>query len=139
MAKMAEHNKIVKIACGTDDGIRFTEDHFGSAKFYLIYTLDLKNKNINFIKKVKNTSISEKLHGDPKKAKSVSNLLKKIQVIVGFLIGPNIIHLRKKFIPVISKEKNINKTLKRLIDKIDLIKKGLEIEQGKSKNIIYIK
>ena len=65
----------VNIAFGTDDGVNFTSNHFGEAKFYLIYKLNLNNNEIELIEERNNNSIREEIHGDPKKAKSISELL----------------------------------------------------------------
>jgi predicted Fe-Mo cluster-binding NifX family protein len=31
----------IKLACGTDNGTEFTNEHFGSSKYFLIYEFDL--------------------------------------------------------------------------------------------------
>ncbi len=101
----------VKIACGTDDGINFTSEHFGSAKFYLLFELNLNDGSIKEAGRILNTSVEEKKHGDPKKAASVSEMLKDVQVLVGFVMGPNIVRMRKRFVPIVSRERNIKKGL----------------------------
>ena len=44
--------KVVNVACGTDDGINFTNEHFGSAKFYLVYTLNLETGQFKYLKRI---------------------------------------------------------------------------------------
>ncbi len=128
----------VNIACGTDDGINFTDEHFGSAKFYLIYALNLETGELKYTKKIKNTSPQEEIHGDPIKAHSVSELLKDVQVLMSSVMGPNIVRIRKKFIPVISREKNIDVAIKKLKGKASIIKESLKIPAGKDKKTVYI-
>ncbi len=121
----------VKIACGTDDGINFTNEHFGSAKFYLLFELNLNNGSIKEAGRILNTSIEEKEHGDPKKAASVSKMLKDVQVLVGFVMGPNIIRMRKRFVPIVSREKNIRRSIEMISKLADEIKAELNKEGDK--------
>ena len=128
----------IKIAFGTDDGKELTKEHFGSAKYYLVYALDTKTKEISFIKKMDNKTPEEEKHGDPKKAKEVSQLMKDTKVLVGLVMGPNIIRMRKKFVPVISREKNIEKAIELLKNKIAEIGKELKKPEGEDKEVIYL-
>lgn len=130
--------KKTKIALGTDDGKTLSNDHFGSAKFFLIYELDLRNGNVAFVKKIKNTTPKEKKHGDPRKAKSVGQLLRDVSVLIGFVMGPNIVRIRKKFLPVISREKEIKKVLEKLPQFLDQISKEVSKKPGEDRKIIYI-
>jgi len=129
----------VKIACGTDDGINFTKEHFGSASFYLIYFFNLKTGEIKKIEERKNTSIEEEMHGDPKKAQSISALLKDVQVLVAFVMGPNIVRIRKKFLPIISRERSIKIALEKLKKQSNKIRQELKKKTGIDKEIIYLK
>ena len=126
-----------KIACGTDDEKTFCLDHFGDSKYFLVYEVDSETRDINFLEKIENHSEEEKIHGDPVKAGNISETLKDIEVLVAFAMGPNIIRMRKRFIPVISSEKNISKSLEKFKKYITEIKIELEKEQ-KDKNILYL-
>lgn len=128
--------EIIKIACATDDGIDFSKEHFGSAKKYLVYSLDLENGMLKFLKEIKNQTPEEKVHGDPEKARAVSNELKEMKVLVNSFFGPNIVRMRKKFVPIVSNEKNIKKALEKIKQKCDEIKSSLN--QTGDKNILYI-
>lgn len=130
--------KTLSIACGSDDGVNFTNEHFGSAKFYLLYSLNLNTGSIKYTKKLANTSVSETFHGDPAKASSVSELLDGVQVIVGLAMGSNVVRMRKRFVPVISREKNIKLALEKLKGKLDSIRENLDIPTGKDKSLIFI-
>jgi len=129
----------IKLACGTDNGTEFTNVHFGSSKFFLIYEFDLETKDLTFLKKIENSTPEEEKHGDIKKAKSVSELLKNVFVLVAFKYGPNIIRIKKRFVPIISREKNIRKTLNKIKLPSNKIKFEIEKEKGIDKEIIYIK
>ena len=128
----------IKLACGTDDGIEFSNEHFGSSKYFLIYELDLDTKKLKFLEKLENSSPEEKIHGDPKKAKKISELIEEASVLVGFKMGPNIIRIRKKFIPVISREKNIKIALEELKELNHEIKIELNKKNETNKKILYI-
>jgi len=129
----------VKLACGTDNGTEFTDKHFGSSKYFLIYEFNLETKDLEFLNKIENSTPEEEKHGDIKKAKSVSELLKNVFVLVAFRYGPNIIRIKKRFVPIISREKNIEKTLNKVKLCSNKIKSEIEKEKGIDKKIIYIK
>jgi len=130
---------MIKLACGTDNEIEFSNGHFGSSKYFLIYEFNLETKDLGFLKKIENSTPEEEKHGDSKKAKSVSELLKNVFVFVAFRYGPNIIRIKKRFVPIISREKNIEKTLNKVKLCSNKIKSEIEKEKGIDKGIIYIK
>jgi predicted Fe-Mo cluster-binding NifX family protein len=111
--------------------------HFGSSKYFLIYEFDLETKDLRFLKRIENSTQEEEKHGDIKKAKSVSELLENVSVFVANRYGPNIKRIKRRFIPIISREKNIEKTL----NKVKLYSNKIEIEKENrlNKEIIFIK
>jgi hypothetical protein len=128
----------IKFACGSDDGVSLSDEHFGSAKFYMIFEMDLENRKISFLEKQMNNTPKEKIHGDPKKAKAVSTALKDVHVLLGFVFGPNIVRTRKRFVILISREKQINEVIKKLPNYIDNIKEEMKKENGIDKEIIRV-
>lgn len=128
----------VKIACATDDEKELSRDHFGSAKVYLIYELDFETGQTSFLERIENTTEEERGHGDPIKAKGVSELMKGIHVLVGLTMGPNIARIRKNFVPVISRKKDIKETLKRLNKKLANIKSERAKATGEDRSSIII-
>ena len=130
---------MIKIACATDDGKNFTKVHFGSAKYYLIFKYEEYENRFKFVSKIENIPFEEKKDGDPEKANHVSNILKKesVNVIANKAIGPNIVRMRKKYVPVISSINNIEEALCKV--DINLIKLELEKPAGEDKKVIYIK
>jgi len=137
--KGAKETIKIKLACGTDNETEFTNEHFGSSKYFLIYEFDLETKDLKFLKRIENSTQEEEKHGDIKKAKSVSELLKNIFVFAAFRYGPNIIRIKKRFVPIVSREKNIEKTLYKIKLLSNKIKSEIEKEKGIDKEIIYIK
>ncbi|MEA3457690.1 MAG: NifB/NifX family molybdenum-iron cluster-binding protein [Candidatus Thermoplasmatota archaeon] len=128
----------IKIACATDDEIHLTKDHFGSAKFYLIYELDKATKQVSFIEKIVNSSPEEKEHGDPKKARSVSSILKDAKVLLCCAMGKNVVRMRKKYCPVISRETNIKKALLLLKEKYDELAQETQRTPDENREIIRV-
>ncbi len=104
----------VKIACATDDGINFSREHFGSAKKFLIYELNLENGTAKLVGEIENTTPEERVHGDPAKAKNISYLLGDVDALFGFAFGPNMVRMRERFVPILSKERNIKSALEKL-------------------------
>ena len=129
------------LVCATDNKIDFSDEHFGSAKYYLFYEFDLEKKNMVFLKSINNYTPQEEeeKHGDPKKAKSVSELLENVSVFVANKYGPNIKRIKKRFVPIVSRGKNIEKTLSRIKEINHQIKTEIEKENRLDKNIIFIK
>ncbi|MEA2021103.1 MAG: NifB/NifX family molybdenum-iron cluster-binding protein [Candidatus Caldatribacteriota bacterium] len=129
------------LVCATDNKIDFSDEHFGSAKYYLFYEFDLEKKNIVFLKSINNYTPQEEeeKHGDPKKAKSVSELLKNVSVFVANKYGPNIKRIKKRFVPIVSRERNIEKALSRIKKINHQIKTEIEKENKLDKKIIFIK
>ena len=124
------------IACGTDDEINFTKNHFGDSKIFLIY--DVNENGFNLLEKVVNESPEEEQHGDPKKAGFIGGVLKQHEVkgIFAFAMGPNIVRMRKNFLPIISRVENINEALTLLQKRV----KELEEKSNRQgdKEVIYV-
>ncbi|EOD00385.1 NifB/NifX family molybdenum-iron cluster-binding protein [Caldisalinibacter kiritimatiensis] len=113
------------IACATDNGEEFVNRHFGDANFYDIYSVS--KEGWEYIKRVTNTTEEEEhedeVHGDPKKAKGISQILKKhdVQVLVSRQFGLNITRVKKKFVPVVIRAKDVEEGLKLVKDHLDII------------------
>ncbi|MCF2141044.1 MAG: NifB/NifX family molybdenum-iron cluster-binding protein [Candidatus Lokiarchaeota archaeon] len=98
-----QNTKIINVAIGTDDKSTFSDEHFGSCKFFLIYKWNLTNNEIKLLKTIPNITPEESRHGDPIKAFNVSKTMKQedVRVLVAKRMGQNIVRMRKHFIPVI--------------------------------------
>ncbi len=100
-------------AIGTDDGKTIKQDdHIGMARYYSIWKYS--DGKMFFIERRENVKYEEdesRIHGDPKKAEKVSSVLTGVDAIVGRIIGPNIVRMKKKFVPIIIREPLIEKAL----------------------------
>ena len=123
------------IACGSNDAVNFTKEHFGESKYFLIY--DINEKDYKLLDKVENTSQEEEIHGDPKKAKSIADILnsRKVKAVFAYTLGPNIVRMRKRFVPIISRILNINEALDKLKDHMKEVESELDDEV---KSVIFI-
>lgn len=128
----------IRIACATDDGEKLTSEHFGSARIYLMYELDPRTGTVTFIERIENTSKEEREHGDPNKARSVSEIIKDTHVLLCRAMGKNIIRMRKNYCPVVSGEADIEKALYLLTGKIDPLSAEVKKEKGVDREIIRI-
>ncbi|MCD6110107.1 MAG: NifB/NifX family molybdenum-iron cluster-binding protein [Thermoplasmata archaeon] len=129
----------ILFACGTDDGKTFTDEHFGSASFYMIYSMDKDSGKIEFVKRMENTSPQERDHGDPERARYISQMFSDVPVLVAFAMGPNITRMRKRFVPVISRVREIESALEILPHYREDIIKEMEKPEGEDRRIIYLK
>ena len=125
-------------AFATDDGTTFINRHFGDAKYYLIYKIFSSSAEI--VTKIVNTTEDddEEIHADPEKARSVVELLKskKIQVVVSKIFGPNIKRIKKKFVCIAIKEKNIADSMKLVCDNFEMI--CCEWEKGEERKHLLL-
>jgi predicted Fe-Mo cluster-binding NifX family protein len=108
-------------AFGTDDGKHFTNRHFGDSNKFDLY--EISNESISFIKQIENNSVEETTHADPKKAGSISKILKTqgVQIVVSKQFGPNIKRIRKNFVCIRVLEDDIAPIQKMTIDNIEMI------------------
>jgi len=126
-------------ALATDDGETLVERHFGDALKYQLYLYD--EEKFRLIKTIENVVEEESdiKGGDPVKASNMKSMLISEQVtcIVGHQIGPNILRMKKKFVAIVSRSRNINEVL----NKIGLdIGKVVELwESGENRDYLVIK
>lgn len=109
-----EIKETVLFAIGTDNEKTIkSNDHVGMSKFYQIWKYS--DGKLTFKEKRENIRYEEdesKIHGDPQKAEKIKSVLKGVNVIVGKILGPNIVRLKSKFVPVVIREPNIEKAAK---------------------------
>ena len=124
---------------GTDDGIEFSNEHFGSATQYLIYEIDLQAKQLNYLSTIENQTPEEKEHGDPKKAKSVKELLSDMSILVAKRMGKNIIRMKKKFLIIICFDLSIQEFLSVVFAHIHEIQAEIDKPQDVDKAVLKIR
>lgn len=90
-------NKTWICAFPTNDGNHLVNDHFGEANYFDLYRIG--KEEISFLKRIENQSPEERGHGDPNKAKKISQILKKenVQVILSLKFGGNIFRMLTQF------------------------------------------
>ena len=114
------------VACGTSDGELLTDDHFGESKRFYIFRLD--NFHSELVTKLDNTSKEEDedpTHGDPQKAKQVSDILldHSVNVVLAHKMGPNVVRISKNFVPVVFRGTRIDTGLQVLADNLHLVER----------------
>lgn len=125
----------LKVAFATNDNKNLYEKHFGDANFYHIYEIS-KNESVFLYKKENTTDKDdEKFHGDPQKAKKIKDIIKNVHVVCNKQFGKNIVKIRKKYVPIVSKINDIEQNIKLLQEHFDKIL----IEWNKGENRQHIK
>ena len=128
----------LKVAFATDDGKTFMDRHFGDAERYLLYKIS--PSDVEFLKEIKNTTEEddESIHADPKKAGSISHLLKqeKVQVVVSKIFGPNIVRIKKKFVCILLKEYLIENSIEIIKNNLPTISE--EWRKGEERNFLKL-
>jgi predicted Fe-Mo cluster-binding NifX family protein len=127
-------NKIIA-AIGLKKDNELTDKHFGDSIYFDIY--ELTRADIKKVKRIQNKKIEERMHGDPKKASAIGSLLKGSDILVAFRMGPNILRMKKNFVPVIVNTKDIEKVKNVLVQNFDKILN--EVIKSGEKNYITLK
>ncbi len=122
-------------AFGLKNDNELTDKHFGDSTYFDVY--ELTENSIKYIKRINNVKVKERMHGDPNKAGIIGELLKEADILVAFRMGPNILRMKKRFVPVIINTKDIKKVEKTLILNFDKISK--EVSRIGDKNYITLK
>jgi len=122
----------VIVACASDDGIHFIEQHFGEAQEYGIY--EVNQRGVKLIEVIKNTSEEEEVHKDPKKARQIMTLLMEANVTVGLtkVFGPNISRIREKIVPVLVSCDSIESGLQAIRDNYDLVEEAIHRKENRT-------
>jgi predicted Fe-Mo cluster-binding NifX family protein len=115
----------IKIAFSTNNGDLLVNDHFGEGKYFDIY--EIRNGNIVFIERRVNTSGEEEKHGDPIKAKKILEILKDVDIAIGYRMGPNILRIKKKLLPIVTRHRSISKNIELLKLNMEHLMKILEL------------
>ncbi len=119
----------MRVAISTEDEIQITRDHFGEGKLFLIY--EINREGYKLIEKRKNSTPPEEEHGSREKARGISSILGDVDVLLGFQFGPNILRIKDKFLPIVSREMQIKDALKIFLQHYISIEKELHSPRGK--------
>ena len=127
--------KKIIVAIGLKNDNELTDKHFGDSNYFDIYEL-AEGSSMKKIKRIENVKVKEeKIHGDPKKAKVIENILNETDVLVAFRMGPNILRMKKKFVPVIVPFKELDMVKPLLVENFDVIFKETCKDGEKNYNI----
>ena len=125
------------IAFSTTDAKMLANSHFGDAHLYPVY--EISKEKIKLLEIVENLTQKnkEKIHGDPKKAKGISQILKPrhVQVLCAKQFGKNIERMRKNFVPVFVRVDTVDEALLIVQQNLDKI----EIQWNKNEDRKHLK
>ena len=129
---------MIRIACASDDGKHFARGHFGSARYFIIYEMNEMTGELNLFARIENIPFEEKRDGDPAKANHVSSILQRydVQVIIGRAIGPNLVHMRLKYLPIVSRIDTLQDALKRIHP--DEVLREIQKPIGEARSVLYL-
>ena len=112
----------IKAAFSTTDGKNLANSHFGDGDLFPVY--EISKDEIKFIEIVENSTEEEKeIHGDPKKAHGITQILKPygVNVLCGKQFGKNIVRMVKKFVPVLVETNTVEEAIKLIQQNFDII------------------
>lgn len=128
-------------AIGTDDHKTIkSNDHVGQSLYFQIFEysegkMALKETRENPKFKEDET----KLHGDPGKAKATASVLSGVDVLIGKIMGPNIVRLKNQFVCAIIREKEITAAMDIIKANICAIVHEKNKQDSKEKSGIILK
>lgn len=114
--------RILKVAFKLNRNNELTEEHFGDSDKFAIYEIsdDGSVKLIEY-RENKAKDIEEdhsEHHGDPKKLKAVISQLHDVDVLAGFIMGPNLLRIKRNSdkVPFLTRTRDLNLAIKRVIE-----------------------
>lgn len=110
----------MKLAVSTEDEKSITKDHFGEGEYFLIY--EISSQGYRLLEKRENTSPEEEEHGSEEKARGIMGILEDVPVLLGYQFGPNIMRIKRNFLPIVSRERRIVDALKMLCENYETVK-----------------
>jgi len=126
-------------AVASNDGINYTDTHFGDAKCYILY--EITSASGEFVKIITNATEHDKeeIHADPQKAGSVVNMLKKenVQVVASGVFGPNIKRIKSKFVCLLIDQGSISNSIPHIINNYNAIAE--EWNKGEKRSYLNLK
>jgi len=122
--------RMLIVAMGTDDRKSLTEEHFGDSKYFAIYKVD--NNGWELLEYRENRSPEERIHGDPRKASSIVEQLKGVDILLAHAMGPNFVRMRDNspFLPIISRQRDIERALSLLKERYDYVSSVIEAKRN---------
>lgn len=130
-------NKTWICAFPTNDGNHLVNEHFGEAEYFDLYRIG--KEEITFLKRIENQSPEERGHGDPNKAKKITQILKKenVQLILSRKFGGNIFRMLSQFSCVRVQDNEITSMTQKVQKQIDLVESNWEM--GENRKMIQFK
>ena len=126
-------------AIASNDGVNYTDTHFGDAKYYLLY--EFCDASAESLKTISNTTEQDKedIHADPQKAGSVVQMLKKkkVQVVAAGVFGPNIKRIKSQFVCLLMDQGTISQSIPHIINNYSAIND--EWNKGEERNYLNLK
>ena len=125
----------MKVAIGTHDKKNMHDEHVGDSAYFAIY--ELRPDGWEFLEYRENTSPEERMHGDPRKAKAIMEIVKGADVLVGRAMGPNFVRIRDEspYLPVIvrGEHRSIEDALNALRERYSMIEEALNRKRAGEK------
>jgi len=124
---------MIRVAVGVDDDeTRLSEEHFGDAKYYLIYEVK-EDGSYRLVEKRVNTvrEMEEREHGDPRKFRAVVELLSDVDVFLAGRMGPNFLRVREsRHFPIVVGRKTVEEALSILVSRLDEVLEEVRRRKG---------
>jgi predicted Fe-Mo cluster-binding NifX family protein len=128
----------LKVAFSTTDGKILSNTHFGDGDLFPIY--EISKTDSKYLLTVENTTEEEEdVHGDPKKAHGITQILKpyNVNILCGRQFGKNIVRIVKKFVPVLVDVKTVDEAINLVIENYVAILE--QWQKGENRNHLRLK
>jgi len=117
--------RVLRVAFGLNARNELTEEHYGDSDKFAIYefyedgSYRLIEYRENKAKEVEEEH--EEHHGDPRKFKAVLDQLRDIDVLAGFIMGPNLRRIKSVSdkVPFLTRTRDLDLAIKKVIENFD--------------------
>lgn len=117
--------RVLRVAFGLNERGELTEEHFGDSDRFAIYEFS-ENGEVRFIEYRENKArvIEEdhaEHHGDPRKFKAVISQLRDVDVLAGFIMGPNLLRIKRLSdkVPFLTRTRDLKEAIIRIKDNFE--------------------
>ncbi|AFK22773.1 NifB/NifX family molybdenum-iron cluster-binding protein [Pyrococcus sp. ST04] len=132
--------RCLKVAFGMESDDKLIDAHYGDSNFFAIYEV-CENGEVRLLEKRHNKARDmeeeDEGHGDPRKFRAIIELLKDVDVLAAFRMGPNFLRIRDQSdkVAFFTRTRDLNVALQRVLENFDELWR--QVQEKKKANMSY--
>ncbi len=133
--------RVLRVAFGLNNNNELTNEHYGDSDKFAIYEFyeDGSYKLIEYRENKAREILEdhEEHHGDPRKFKAVVEQLRDVDVLAGFIMGPNLRRIKSVSdkVPFLTRTRDLELAIKRVAENFDDLWKQVQEKKSKFKKV----